>query len=66
MTDRVDGLDSGADDYLVKPFELVELVARVRAVGRRRPGRGPQLTVGDLTVDEVRHDGIALAGGRSN
>jgi DNA-binding response OmpR family regulator len=56
VTDRVDGLDSGADDYLVKPFELVELVARVRAVGRRRPGRSPKLTVGDLTVDEVRHE----------
>jgi DNA-binding response OmpR family regulator len=62
VTDRVDGLDSGADDYLVKPFELVELIARVRAVGRRRPGRGPQLTVGDLTVDEVRHE--ASRGGR--
>lgn len=63
VTDRVHGLDSGADDYLVKPFELVELVARVRAVGRRRPGRGPQVTVGDLTIDEVRHE--ASRSGRS-
>lgn len=39
VEDRVRGLDAGADDYLLKPFEIVELLARVRAVGRRRAGR---------------------------
>jgi len=39
MTDRVAGLDAGADDYVVKPFELPELAARIRAVLRRREGR---------------------------
>jgi two-component system, OmpR family, response regulator MprA len=50
--DRVEGLDSGADDYLVKPFELKELMARTRALLRRRPPRGSaQLTVGDLRLN---------------
>jgi two-component system, OmpR family, response regulator MprA len=50
--DRVEGLDSGADDYLVKPFELTELMARARALLRRRPPRGSaQLTVGDLRLN---------------
>ncbi|MDQ3935898.1 MAG: response regulator transcription factor [Actinomycetota bacterium] len=49
---RVDGLDSGADDYLVKPFERQELMARVRALLRRRPPRGSAfLTVGDLRLN---------------
>jgi DNA-binding response OmpR family regulator len=49
---RVEGLDSGADDYLVKPFELQELMARTRALLRRRPPRGSaQLTVGDLRLN---------------
>ena len=59
--DRVDGLDSGADDYLVKPFERQELLARIRALLRRRPPRGSaSLTVGDLTLNpdtrEVKRD----------
>ena len=50
--DRVSGLDSGADDYLVKPFELSELLARTRALMRRRPPRGSaSLTVGDLRLN---------------
>ena len=49
---RVAGLDSGADDYLVKPFERQELLARVRALLRRRPPRGSAfLTVGDLRLN---------------
>jgi two-component system, OmpR family, response regulator MprA len=50
--DRVGGLDSGADDYLVKPFERNELLARIRALLRRRPPRGSaSLQVGDLTLN---------------
>src|SRR3954454_8696392 len=50
--DRVAGLDSGADDYLVKPFERQELLARIRALLRRRPPRGAaSLTVGDLQLN---------------
>jgi two-component system response regulator MprA len=50
--DRVDGLDSGADDYLVKPFERQELLARIRALLRRRPPRGSaSLQVADLSLN---------------
>jgi DNA-binding response OmpR family regulator len=50
--DRVSGLDSGADDYLVKPFERQELLARIRALLRRRPPRGAaSLEVADLTLN---------------
>src|SRR5881396_4358245 len=50
--DRVEGLDSGADDYLVKPFERKELLARMRALLRRRPPRGTAfVTVGDLRLN---------------
>lgn len=53
-TDRVRGLDSGADDYLIKPFSLEELGARVRALLRRSgPTRGPLLSAGGLSVDPV-------------
>lgn len=58
VADRVTGLDSGADDYLVKPFAPVELLARVRALGRRTPGRGSDddiLRVGDLELDLRTH-----------
>jgi two-component system, OmpR family, response regulator MprA len=52
VEDRVEGLDSGADDYLVKPFELAELLARTRALMRRRPPRGTaSLAVGDLRLN---------------
>jgi DNA-binding response OmpR family regulator len=50
--DRVVGLDSGADDYLVKPFERKELLARIRALLRRRPPRGAaSLQIADLTLN---------------
>jgi two-component system copper resistance phosphate regulon response regulator CusR len=52
VSDRVAGLDSGADDYLSKPFELEELLARVRALLRRGPAlQGSVLTVADLSLD---------------
>jgi two-component system response regulator MprA len=55
--DRVEGLDSGADDYLVKPFERQELLARIRALLRRRPPRGSaSLTVGDLRLNPDTHE----------
>ena len=56
IDDRVQGLDSGADDYLVKPFSFVELLARVRAMSRRGPiERAVMLEVGDLRLDSARH-----------
>jgi two-component system OmpR family response regulator len=56
IDDRVQGLDSGADDYLVKPFSFVELLARVRAMSRRGPiHRTVMLEVGDLRLDSARH-----------
>jgi DNA-binding response OmpR family regulator len=53
VEDRVRGLDAGADDYLVKPFAIVELTARLRALQRRRQATGPgvMLVVGDLKMD---------------
>jgi len=54
LEDRVKGLDSGADDYLVKPFAFAELVARIRALGRRgRAAETPRLGVADLEMDRV-------------
>jgi DNA-binding response OmpR family regulator len=56
LEDRVEGLGIGADDYLAKPFHLVELVARVRALSRRsRPALAPTLIHGDLELDSARH-----------
>jgi two-component system, OmpR family, response regulator len=57
VADRVGGLDAGADDYVLKPFELTELAARIRALLRRRSGRAtPVLTVGDITLDPATHE----------
>ena len=57
VQDRVEGLDAGADDYLVKPFALAELLARLRALLRRRPeDPGELLTFGDLSLDPVTRD----------
>jgi two-component system, OmpR family, response regulator len=62
VADRVRGLNEGADDYLVKPFDLNELAARIRAVLRRQAGRAePRVTFGELTLDpsarKVTHRG---------
>ena len=57
VDDRVTGLRLGADDYLPKPFAMRELVARVRALGRRYPEEpGMSLRVGDITLDLATHD----------
>ena len=57
VDDRIRGLDSGADDYLLKPFELRELLARMRAVMRRKGGSsGPTLSNGVLTLDPATHE----------
>lgn len=55
VEDRVTGLDAGADDYLIKPFEFAELLARLRALGRRSSKKLQQdvVTVGDLTIDRT-------------
>jgi len=57
ISDRVKGLDSGADDYLVKPFDLDELAARMRAVQRRHAGRAEPVVVhGALALNPVTHE----------
>jgi DNA-binding response OmpR family regulator len=68
VSDRVSGLNLGADDYLTKPFDLDELIARIHALGRRRSGRGePEMRLGRLVVQPLKRqvllDGnpIALA-----
>ena len=56
VDDRITGLDTGADDYLVKPFDFGELLARLRSMARRRPtAEGNVLRVGDLTLDLATH-----------
>jgi len=56
LSDRIAGLDGGADDYLVKPFDLDELLARIRAVIRRRTGRlSPEMAYGALRIDPAKH-----------
>jgi DNA-binding response OmpR family regulator len=63
VDDRVDGLAIGADDYLGKPFALAELVARIRALGRRAtPAQAPVLAAGDLRLDSHRR--LATRAGR--
>ncbi|MGA2011327.1 MAG: response regulator transcription factor [Solirubrobacteraceae bacterium] len=63
VSDRIDGLDAGADDYLVKPFDIDELRARLRALLRRAGGEGGvdgALSLGELTLDPGRH-GVVVA-----
>src|SRR5262249_36688391 len=64
VTDRIHGLDSGADDYLVKPFSLAELRARLRALARRPSlnSAAKTLRVGDLSLDPASH--VVSRGGR--
>src|SRR3954471_12836016 len=61
VSDRIDGLDAGADDYLVKPFDLGELKARIRALLRRSASGGDpdSLGFGELRLDSARH-GVAV------
>ncbi len=55
LADKVDGLSRGADDYLAKPFDFPELVARLRALGRRAtPAAPPTLVAGDVSLDPAR------------
>lgn len=60
--DKIAGLDAGADDYLVKPIDIDELAARIRALSRRSAGRAvPMLSHGDLLLDPAAHT-VTLAG----
>jgi DNA-binding response OmpR family regulator len=62
IKDRVDGLGLGADDYLPKPFDFAELVARIRAIARRPTGPPPRFEYGDLCLDPARR--VAVRAGR--
>tara|TARA_R110002072_G_scaffold243682_1_gene402774 strand:+ start:116001 stop:116666 length:666 start_codon:yes stop_codon:yes gene_type:complete len=63
VSDRIRGLEAGADDYMVKPFEFDELVARLRALGRRRfAQKNPQQQVGPLVLDTARRS-VSCASG---
>ncbi len=55
MVDRLAGFSAGGDDYLTKPFEFAELIARLRALYRRSAGRTPVVTAGDLRLDPAMH-----------
>jgi two-component system OmpR family response regulator len=56
VEDRIEGLDAGADDYLIKPFAFGELLARLRALLRRGPAeRTPKIVVGDIVIDPAAH-----------
>ena len=62
VQDRIQGLDAGADDYVLKPFEMSELLARMRAVLRRKGNTAiPALTNGVITLDPTTHD-VSLGG----
>jgi two-component system OmpR family response regulator len=62
LGDRIEGLDAGADDYLVKPFQLAELAARIRAASRRASGHaGAMLSCGRITLDPAARS-VALDG----
>ena len=64
VDDRVVGLDAGADDYLAKPFAFNELIARIRALGRRgAAASSARMQAGDLSLDELRH--VAQVGDRT-
>jgi DNA-binding response OmpR family regulator len=64
VDDRVAGLDAGADDYLAKPFAFSELLARIRALGRRpTAAMDSRLAAGDIVLDELRH--VAQVGERA-
>jgi len=62
LEDRLQGLNGGADDYIIKPFELSELLARIRAVLRRNAGHSsPLLSNGELSLDPIAHQACVLA-----
>jgi len=64
INDRVQGLDAGADDYLVKPFALAELLARLRALQRRSPvSRSPRMLIGELEFDPATRE-VTVCGQR--
>ena len=64
IDDRIDGLDLGADDYLVKPFEIRELLARLRALLRRQGGSSPILSNGKISLDPATRE-VSCAGDTS-
>lgn len=63
LDDKLAGFDAGADDYLVKPFDLPELCARLKAISKRKTGGGSKLSVGDLEVDQSSHQ--VMRGGKT-